>query len=130
MLHFVEKSKLLKLIIIVFSLTINIILFAPMFIELNSTFAIVSCFIVSGTISIIFSHQIGKLIEEFISTQIKSYRQRHIIEFFKFIEADKDYKKILGRDTPIKNEEGEDIGEQTIYSALSTMKYDYFNTLD
>ena len=40
MLNFVEKSKLLKAIIVVFSLTITIVSFAPIFIELSSTFAV------------------------------------------------------------------------------------------
>jgi hypothetical protein len=130
MLNFVEKSKLLKAIIVVFSLTITIVSFAPIFIELSSTFAMLSLVIIIGIISTVASYQIARLIEKFISSQIEHYRRRHILDFFNFIEADKDNKVILRRNTPIKNEEGKDIGSQTIYSALSTMKHDYFNTLD
>ena len=130
MLHFVEKSKLLKSIIIVFSLTITIVSFAPIFIELSSTFAMLSLVIIIGIISTVASYQIARLIEKFISSQIEYYRRRHILDFLGFIYDDKEHKEILKRNTPIKNEEGEDIGTQTIYSALSTMKYDYFNTLD
>ena len=130
MLNFVEKSKLLKAIIVVFSLTITIVSFAPIFIELSSTFAMLSLVIIIGIISTVASYQIARLIEKFISSKIEHYRRRHILDFFNFIEADKDNKVILRRNTPIKNEEGKDIGSQTIYSALSTMKHDYFNTLD
>ena len=130
MLHFVEKSKLLKAIIVVFSLTITIVSFAPIFIELSSTFAMLSLVIIIGIISTVASYQIARLIEKFISSQIEYYRRRHILDFLGFIYDDKEHKEILKRNTPIKNEEGEDIGTQTIYSALSTMKYDYFNTLD
>ena len=130
MLHFVEKSKLLKAIIVVFSLTITIVSFAPIFIELSSTFAMLSLVIIIGIVSTVASYQIARLIEKFISSQIEYYRRRHILDFLGFIYDDKEHKEILKRNTPIKNEEGEDIGTQTIYSALSTMKYDYFNTLD
>ena len=130
MLNFVEKSKLLKAIITVFSLTITIVSFAPIIIELNSTFAMLSLVIIIGIVSTVASYQIGRLIEKFISSQIEDYRRRHIIDFFNFIEADKHNNEILKRTTPIKNEDGKDIGSQTIYSALSNMKYDYFNTLD
>ena len=130
MLHFVEKSKLLKAIIVVFSLTITIVSFAPIFIELSSTFAMLSLVIIIGIVSTVASYQIARLIEKFISSQIEYYRRRHILDFLGFIYDDKEHKEILKRNTPIKNEEGEDIGTQTIYSALSNMKYDYFNTLD
>jgi hypothetical protein len=130
MLNFVEKSKLLKAIIAVFSTTITIVSFAPIFIELNSTFAILSLVIIIGVISTVASYQIARVIEKFISSQIEYYRKRHIIDFLSFIYDDKEYKEILKRNTPIKNEEGKDIGSQTIYSALSNMKHDYFNTLD
>jgi hypothetical protein len=130
MLNFVEKSKLLKAIIVVFSLTITIASFAPIFIELSSTFAMLSLVIIIGIISTIASYQIARLIEKFISSQIEYYRKRHIIEFFNHIETDKEYKEILRRNTPIKDENGKDIGSQTIYSVLSSMKHDYFYTLD
>jgi hypothetical protein len=130
MLNFVEKSKLLKAIIVVFSLTITIASFAPIFIELDSTFAMLSLVIIIGIISTIASYQIARLIEKFISSQIEYYRKRHIIEFFNHIEADKEYKEILRRNTPIKDENGKDIGSQTIYSALSSMKHDYFKIID
>ena len=130
MLNFVEKSKLLKAIIVVFSLTITIVSFAPIFIELSSTFAMLSLVIIIGIISTVASYQIARLIEKFISSQIEYYRRRHILDFLGFIYDDKEHKEILKRNTPIKNEEGKDIGSQTIYSALSNMKHDYFNTLD
>jgi hypothetical protein len=130
MLHFVEKSKLLKAIIVVFSLTITIVSFAPIFIELSSTFAMLSLVIIIGIVSTVASYQIARLIEKFISSQIEYYRRRHILDFLGFIYDDKEHKEILKRNTPIKNEEGKEIGTQTIYSALSNMKYDYFNTLD
>jgi hypothetical protein len=130
MLNFVEKSKLLKAIIVVFSLTITIASFAPIFIELSSTFAMLSLVIIIGIISTIASYQIARLIEKFISSQIEYYRKRHIIEFFNHIETDKEYKEILRRNTPIKDENGKDIGSQTIYSALSSMKHDYFKIID
>jgi hypothetical protein len=130
MSQFVEKSKLLKAIIVVFSLTITLVSFAPIFIELDSTFAMLSLVIIIGIISTIASYQIGRLIEKFILSQIEYYRKRHIIDFLSFIYDDKEYKEILKRNTPIKDENGKDIGSQTIYSALSSMKHDYFNTLD
>ena len=130
MLYFVEKSKLLKAIIAVFSTTITIVSFAPIFIELNSTFAMLSLVIIIGIISTVASYQIARLIEKFISSQIEYRRKRHILDFLNFIYHDKEHKGILKRTTPIKDEEGKEIGSQTIYSALSNMKHDYFNTLD
>ena len=130
MLNFVEKSKLLKTIIAVFSTTITIVSFAPIIIELNSTFAMLSLVIIIGIISTVASYQIARLIEKFISSQIEYRRKRHILDFLGFIYNDKEHKGILKRTTPIKDEEGKEIGSQTIYSALSNMKHDYFNTLD
>jgi hypothetical protein len=69
---------------------------------------------------------IKKKVIEFILSEIERNKNKHIHEFFSYIESDKQFtKNVLRRDIPILNDDNEEIGESTVYSALSEKKYKF-----
>ena len=129
MKNYVENSKLLKLVIITFSVVVTLITFMPIMLDLNSNFAIIMLVIIIGIISGVITARLMITIDNYIDSCIEQKRKRHVQDFFNFIEDDKEYREIIKRNTPIKSE-GKEIGSQTIASALSDMKWAYYNKID
>jgi hypothetical protein len=121
-----KNSKLLSGVIFTFSLMVCMLIALPILVELDSTFTsiillAVTCF---GIISLDIT--IKKKVSEFILSEVERKKYKHIQEFFDYIEKDKQFSKnVLRRDIPILNDDNEEVGEQTIYSALSEKKYHF-----
>jgi hypothetical protein len=122
-----KNSKLLNIVTFVFSLSVVMLLGLPIANELDS---ILTCIILLAVMSfsiIALDSVIKKKILEFIVSEIERHKFKHVQQFFDYIEKDKQFtKNVLRRDIPILNDDNEEIGEQTIYSALSEKKY-HFN---
>jgi len=122
----IKNSKLLNGVIFTFSLMVCMLIALPILVELDSTFTsiillAVTCF---GIISLDIT--IKKKVSEFILSEVERKKYKHIQEFFDYIEKDKQFSKnVLRRDIPILNDDNEEVGEQTIYSALSEKKYHF-----
>jgi len=122
----IKNSKLLSGVIFTFSLMVCMLIALPILVELDSTFTsiillAVTCF---GIISLDIT--IKKKVSEFILSEVERKKYKHIQEFFDYIEKDKQFSKnVLRRDIPILNDDNEEVGEQTIYSALSEKKYHF-----
>ena len=126
MKNYVEKSKVLKLVIITFSVAVTLITFMPILLDLNSNFAVVMLFIIIGVVSGVITSRLIIIVNDYIDLCVENKRKRHIQEFFNFIEADKVHTELLKRNTPIKRD-GKEVGSQTIWTALTDMKWEYFN---
>ena len=125
--NLLKKSKLLSGVIFTFSLLVCNLIALPILVELDSTFASVTLLAVTCFGIIALDITIKKKINEFIISEIDFRKNKHIHEFFTYIESDKQFtKNVLRREIPILNDDNEEIGEQTIYSALSEKKY-HFN---
>ena len=122
-----KNSKLLNIVTFVFSLSVVMLLGLPIANELDS---ILTCIILLAVMSfsiIALDSVIKKKILEFIVSEIERHKFKHVQQFFDYIEKDKQFtKNVLRRDIPILNDDNEEIGNQTIYSALSEKKY-HFN---
>jgi len=129
MKNYVENSKLLKVLITFASLTATLLVFTPIFFDLDSTFVIVVTLLIVTAISIAIGHKLDSAINNYIDSCVEQKRKRHVQDFFNFIEKDKEYREIIKRNTPIKSE-GKEIGSQTIASAISDMKWAYFKDID
>ena len=129
MKNYVENSRVLKLVIIPFSLIITLSLFIPIFIELTSVAARGIAVIIMIVTFFVIEYKLRYAIDNYIDSCIEQNRKIHVEDFFNFIESDKEYQEILKRITPIKRE-GKEIGHQTIYSAVSDMKWVYYNKID
>jgi hypothetical protein len=125
-MEILKNSKLLSGVIFTFSLMVCLLISFPILVELDSTFTsiillAVTCF---GIISLDIT--IKKKVSEFILSEVERKKYKHIQEFFDYIEKDKQFSKnVLRRDIPILNDDNEEIGEQTVYSALSEKKYHF-----
>jgi hypothetical protein len=123
----IKNSKLLSGVIFTFSLMVCMLIALPILVELDSTFASITLLAVTCFGIIALDITIKKKVIEFILSEIERNKNKHIHEFFTYIESDKQFtKNVLRRDIPILNDDNEEIGEQTIYSALSEKKY-HFN---
>jgi hypothetical protein len=131
MKNYAENSKLITIVIAIFSMAVTLFVFAPIFMSLNSLFAVCLLSLIVFTIWLIMSARITTLVNEYIVKCIKKQKKRHVQEFFNYIESDKQFtKNILRRDVPILNDDNEEIGTQTIYTALGDKKWGYFGTIE
>jgi hypothetical protein len=125
-MEILKNSKLLSGVIFTFSLMVCMLIALPILVELDSTFTsiillAVTCF---GIISLDIA--IKKKVSEFILSEVERKKYKHIQEFFDYIEKDKQFSKnVLRRDIPILNDDNEEIGESTVYSALVEKKYHF-----
>ena len=131
MKNYAENSKLINIVIGIFSVAVTLFVFAPIFMSLTSLFAIGFLVLIVLTISMIMSARISTLVNEYIVKCIKKQKKRHVQEFFNYIEADKQFaKNVLRKDVPILNDDNKEIGTQTIYTALGDKKWGYFATIE
>jgi hypothetical protein len=128
-MNYVEKSRLLKTIILVFSLAITILPCIVIFSELDSGFSMVICTVIVGILVVFISSLIERTINGFISGEVEGKRYTHLGDFFDFVEGDKGNRKTLTEPIPIYDENGDEVGTQTVYGFMSAKKYDYSKTL-
>jgi predicted ABC-type exoprotein transport system permease subunit len=121
-----KKSKLLSTVIAIFTLTVCFLIATPIGLELDSLFASCLLLLITLVSFFIMGLSIEKKINEYIVSEIKRNKNKHIQEFFNYIEKDKQFSKnVLRKDIPILNDDNEEIGEQTVYIALNDKKYKF-----
>jgi hypothetical protein len=121
-----KNSKLLSGVIFTFSLMVCMLIALPILVELDSVFTSITLLAVTCFGIIALDITIKKKVIEFILSEIERNKNKHIHEFFSYIESDKQFtKNVLRRDIPILNDDNEEIGESTVYSALSEKKYKF-----
>jgi len=121
-----KNSKLLSGVIFTFSLMVCMLIALPILVELDSTFASITLLAVTCFGNIALDITIKKKVSEFILSEIERNKYKHIHEFFTYIESDKQFtKNVLRRDIPILNDDNEEVGEQTVYTALVEKKYKF-----
>jgi hypothetical protein len=122
----IKNSKLLSGVIFTFSLMVCMLIALPILVELDSVFTSITLLAVTCFGIIALDITIKKKVIEFILSEIERNKNKHIHEFFSYIESDKQFtKNVLRRDIPILNDDNEEIGESTVYSALSEKKYKF-----
>ena len=110
----IKNSKLLSGVIFTFSLMVCMLIALPILVELDSTFASITLLAVTCFGIIALDITIKNKVIEFILLEIERNKNKHIHEFFTYIESDKQFSKnVLRRDIPILNDDNEEVGEQT-----------------
>jgi hypothetical protein len=121
-----KNSKLLSGVTFTFSLMVCMFISLPILVELDSVFTSITLLAVTCFGIIALDITIKKKVSEFIISEIERNKNKHIHEFFSYIESDKQFSKnVLRRDIPILNDDNEEIGEQTVYTALVEKKYKF-----
>jgi len=122
----IKNSKLLSGVIFTFSLMVCMLIALPILVELDSVFTSITLLAVTCFGIIALDITIKKKVSEFIISEIERNKNKHIHEFFSYIESDKQFSKnVLRRDIPILNDDNEEVGEQTVYTALVEKKYKF-----
>ena len=123
-----KTSKLINFVTFMFSLFVTLLVTFPIANELDSTFTFLLLIGVNCVAIVALETTIKKKIYEFIHSEIKRHKNKHVNQFFDFIEDDKEFSKnVLMKDIPILNDDNEEVGIQTVYSALSHKRYKFQN---
>jgi hypothetical protein len=121
-----KKSKLLTSVIAIFCLSVCLLIAIPIGLELDSLFACCLLLLVTVVSYFVMGLSIQKKIDEYIVSEIERNKNKHVEQFFRFMEKDSQFKRnVLIRDIPIIDDNNKEIGEQTIYSALRDKYYKF-----
>jgi hypothetical protein len=121
-----KKSNLLNSVIAIFSLSVCLLIVIPIGLELDSLFACCLLLLVTVVSYFVMGLSIQKKINEYIVSEIKRNKNKHVEEFFRYMDKDSQFNRnVLKREIPIINDDNEEVGEQTIYSALRNEYYKF-----
>ena len=121
-----KKSKLLSGVIFTFSLMVCLLIALPILVELDSVFTSITLLAVTCFGIIALDITIKKKVSEFIISEIEQRKNKHVEEFFRYMDKDSQFvKNVLRKDIPIINDDNEEIGTQTIYSAFRDKYYKF-----
>jgi hypothetical protein len=131
---YVELDRVERLVVLTFSIVLNLTWFIPIVLQLAKTesgYTILLSLFLFATISIILSNYLEKRQIKKIKQRIDKTTQKHIEEFFDFIEEDKQFvKDVLHLNVKLYNFEREEIGEGSVYTQLSGKKYNFFKEIE
>ena len=118
-----KNSKLINLVTFLTSLFLVTLITLPIANELDTVLSHIILIIIVCVGIISLDIALKRKIYEFIYFEVKRHRYKHVEQFFDFIEDDKQFaKNVLRKEIPILDDDNEEIGEQTVYSALSSKK--------
>jgi len=122
----IKNSKLLSGVIFTFSLLLCMLIALPILVELDSTFTSITLLAVTCFGIIALDITIKKKVSEFIISEIEQRKNKHVEEFFRYMDKDSQFvRNVLRKDIPIINDDNEEIGTQTIYSAFRDKYYKF-----
>jgi hypothetical protein len=123
-----KNSKLINLVTYLTSLFLVTLITLPIAKELDSVLSHIILIIIVCIGIISLDITLKRKIYEFIHSEVKRHKYKHVSEFFDYIEDDKQFaNNVLRQTIPIKNDDNKEIGTQTIYSALANKKQIYLN---
>jgi hypothetical protein len=128
---FIELDRVEKLLIFTFSIVLNLIWFIPIMMQLDSEYTLLLTLVLFCLLSVILDGYLEKRQIKKIKQRIDKTTQKHIEEFFDFIEEDKQFvKDVLHLNVKLYNFEREEIGEGSVYSQLSQKKHEFFKEIE
>lgn len=123
-----KTSKLINLVTFLTSLFVVMVMTFPIANELDSVISNILLIIIVCVGIISLDITLKRKIYEFIHSEVKRHKYKHISEFFDYIEDDKEFaNNVLRQTIPIKDNDNKEIGSQTIYSALANKKQIFLN---
>jgi hypothetical protein len=128
---YVELDRIENLVIVIATLAINFIWFLPITMQLDDGYTILLSVSLYALLSLILANYLAKRQIKKIKQRIDKRTQKHIEEFFDFIEEDKQFvKDVLHLDVKLYNFEREKIGVGSVYSQLSQKKHEFFKEIE
>jgi hypothetical protein len=122
----IKNSKLLSGVIFTFSLLLCMLIALPILVELDSILTTLMLLVVTVFGIISLSATVEKKILEYILSEIERHKNKHVEEFFRYMDKDSQFvRNVLRKDIPIINDDNEEIGTQTIYSAFRDKYYKF-----
>lgn len=123
MQKFVENYSGLKIMLMVLSAFMSCLFLAPFVYSFTidtSLYTVFYTLAIACILLVYFYHLFDIYIDKIINREIKRKREKHIREFFSFLEENEKFRKdVLKRPIPIFDDGGEEIGESTIYQAYA-----------
>jgi hypothetical protein len=128
---YVELDIIEKLLIFTFSIVLNLIWFIPIMMQLDNEYTILLSVALFALLSVILESYLEKRQIKKIKQRIDKTTEKHIEEFFDFIEKDKQFAQdILNLRVKLYNFEREEIGEGSVYTQLSQKKHNFFKEIE
>jgi hypothetical protein len=128
---FIELDRVEKLLMFTFSIVLNLTWFIPIMMQLDSDYTILLSVVLFSLLSVILEGNLEKRQIKKIKQRIDKTTQKHIEEFFDFIEEDKQFvKDVLHLNVKLYNFEREEIGEGSVYTQLSGKKHNFFKEIE
>lgn len=128
---YVELDRIEKLLIFTFSIVLNLIWFIPIMMQLDNEYTILLSVALFALLSVILESYLEKRQIKKIKQRIDKTTEKHIEEFFDFIEKDKQFAQdILNLSVKLYNFEREKIGEGSVYTQLSQKKHNFFKEIE
>ena len=121
-----KTSKLINFVTFLTSLFVVMVITFPIANELDSVISNILLIIIVCVGIISLDITLKNKIYEFIHSEVKRHKYKHVQEFFDAMEDDPIFNKnVLREDIPIYDDEREKVGTQTVYSAISEKKYKF-----
>jgi hypothetical protein len=127
--HFIELDRVERLLIIIFSMAINLIWYLPIVIQLEE-YSILLLTALFTTISIVLANYLEKRQREKIKQRIDRATINHIRDFFDYIESDKQFcNDVLQKEVKLYSFDREEIGRGSVYTQISRKKDEFLSDI-
>jgi hypothetical protein len=126
---FIELDRVESLIILTFSMAINLIWYLPIVIQLEE-YSILLLTALFTTISIVLAIYLEKIQKEKIKQRIDRAKINHIKDFFDYIESDKQFcNDVLQKEVKLYNFDREEIGIGSVYTQISRKRDEFLSDI-
>ncbi len=126
---FIELDRVENLIILTFSIAINLIWYLPIVIQLEE-YSILLLTALFTIISIVLANYLVKIQKEKIKQRINRATIIHTKDFFDYIESDKQFcNDVLQKEVKLYSFEREEIGIGSVYTQISRKRDEFLSDI-
>lgn len=116
---YIELDRIELLVILIFSMAINLIWLIPIIIELQG-YSVLLTIVLYGLLTIVLGIYLEKRHKKKIKQRIDKSTINHIKDFFDYIESDRQfYNDVLQKEIKLYNFEREEIGKGSVYTQIA-----------
>jgi hypothetical protein len=127
---FIELDRVENLIILTFSIVLNLIWLIPIMMQLDNEYTILLLLSLFTTISIVLANYLVKIQKEKIKQRINRATIIHTKDFFDYIESDKQFcNDVLQKEVKLYSFEREEIGIGSVYTQISRKRDEFLSDI-
>lgn len=116
---YIELDIIELVVILIFSMAINLIWLIPIIIELQG-YSVLLTIVLYGLLTIVLGSYLEKRHKKKIKQRIDKSTINHIKDFFDYIESDRQfYNDVLQKEIKLYNFEREEIGKGSVYTQIA-----------